>query len=169
MEHNNVSRQDNQANDSVSARRKFLIKTSTGLGATTVMAALPIKSAWATGVVNSIVASGNGSDFANRRTGMDVNFLSVQQLQSLNLDPTSYVGYESEINTINAYTSPMIPTDAEMRAAFVLNQLLDGSNGINYPVVDLSADPSFTVAVFEDKIANASAMDIQMAYDALTA
>ena len=62
-----------------------------------------------------------------------------------------------------------MPTDAEMRAAFVLNQLLDGSNGINYPVVDLSADPSFTVAVFEDKIANASAMDIQMAYDALTA
>ena len=55
MEHKNVSRQDNQANDSVSARRKFLIKTSTGLGAATVMAALPIKSAWATGVVNSLL------------------------------------------------------------------------------------------------------------------
>ena len=169
MEHNDLSGQDNQANDSVSARRKFLIKTTTGLGATTVMAALPIKSAWATGVVNSIVASGNGSDFANRRTGMNVNFFTVQQLQDLNLVSNDYLGYETEIVTIMDAMNPMMPTDAEMRAAFILNRLLNGSHGINYPVVDLSADPTFTVTVFEGKIANASAMDIQMAYAALTA
>ena len=55
------------------------------------MAALPIKSAWATGVVNSIVASGNTSDFANRRTH-GCELFERTTVAKLKFGSTSYVG-----------------------------------------------------------------------------
>lgn len=50
----------NQNLDEVSSRRKFLTRAT--IGAT--LATIPAKSVWATGLTNSIVASGHGSDFA---------------------------------------------------------------------------------------------------------
>jgi hypothetical protein len=46
--------------DGPSSRRKFLTRASVGA----VLATIPAKSVWATGLTNSIVASGHGSDFA---------------------------------------------------------------------------------------------------------
>ena len=50
-------------------RRTFLKRAT----ATAVVGAIPAKSVWATGITNSIVASGHGSDFAD---GRDIKLLS---------------------------------------------------------------------------------------------
>jgi hypothetical protein len=54
----------NQNLDNPSSRRKFLTRATIGAA----LATIPAKSVWATGLTNSIVASGHGSDFAGGRT-----------------------------------------------------------------------------------------------------
>ena len=46
--------------DGPSSRRQFLTRAAVGAA----LATIPAKSVWATGLTNSIVASGHGSDFA---------------------------------------------------------------------------------------------------------
>ncbi len=53
--------QQAQSVSSTQSRRKFLVKATAGAA----IASIPAKSVWATGLTNSIVASGHGSDFAN--------------------------------------------------------------------------------------------------------
>jgi hypothetical protein len=63
-------------------RRTFLKRAS----ATAVVGVIPAKSVWATGITNSIVASGHGSDFAD---GRDIKLLSpcsILTLLSANTD-----------------------------------------------------------------------------------
>jgi hypothetical protein len=57
-------------------RRTFLKRAS----ATAVVGAIPAKSVWATGITNSIVASGHGSDFAD---GRDIELLSPCSILAL--------------------------------------------------------------------------------------
>ncbi|WP_339722163.1 hypothetical protein [uncultured Paraglaciecola sp.] len=83
---------ESSVSKSTKLRRKFLKRAS----ATAVVGAIPAKSVWATGVANSIVASGHGSDFAygrdlellgpceiltvlsaNTDAGLDLNFETV--------------------------------------------------------------------------------------------
>lgn len=49
--------------NSTSGRRKFLVKASAGA----LLSTIPAKSVWATGLTNSIVASGHGSDFGGSK------------------------------------------------------------------------------------------------------
>lgn len=51
---------ENESAVGAGGRRKFLQKASAGA----LIATIPAKSVWATGLTNSIVASGHGSDFA---------------------------------------------------------------------------------------------------------
>lgn len=58
----NTDAQSNTPDTSAQTRRNFLVKSSKGVGAGLLMAALPTKSVWATGIGNSMAASGHGSD-----------------------------------------------------------------------------------------------------------
>ena len=69
MKIDNPKGTESSVSDKANVRRTFLKRAS----ATAVVGAIPAKSVWATGVTNSIVASGHGSDFAN---GRDIELLS---------------------------------------------------------------------------------------------
>ena len=70
-------------NETAQSRRRFVKRTAVGAA----LVSLPVKSVWANGITNSIVASGHGSDWANGaqinllgpgywRQNADTNFLS---------------------------------------------------------------------------------------------
>ncbi len=86
---------DLQAN----TRRKFLVKASTGITAGAIMATLPTKSVWATGIGNSMAASGHGSDTFGGVT------LHLQDAQYLAANTTSNIATQrfSDVFGINAY------------------------------------------------------------------
>ena len=74
---NNVSEgESKQINKKLVPRRKFLTKSA----AAVVVGSIPSRSIWANGITNSIVASGNGSDFAG---GRDIKLLSACSLLNL--------------------------------------------------------------------------------------
>lgn len=49
------------SNETAQSRRRFVKRTAVGAA----LVSLPVKSVWANGITNSIVASGHGSDWAN--------------------------------------------------------------------------------------------------------
>lgn len=51
-------------NETTQSRRRFVKETAAGAA----LVSLPVKSVWANGITNSIVASGHGSDWANNQT-----------------------------------------------------------------------------------------------------
>jgi hypothetical protein len=69
IEHPKGTESSVSKNTKSNMRRTFLKRAS----ATAVVGAIPAKSVWATGITNSIVASGHGSDFAD---GRDIKLLS---------------------------------------------------------------------------------------------
>ncbi len=143
-----------QEQTSGASRRKFLTKATAGL----VVASLPARSVWASGggIAQSIVASGNGSDFAG---GIKIAVLS----------PGYWMNHEKQFHAINFHTvfggccfdkngRPILPTSTTFgqillptakkatntkgvgncnfhMVGMYLNALNHGSFGINYPVV----------------------------------
>jgi hypothetical protein len=82
IEHPKGTESSVSKNTKSNKRRTFLKRAS----ATAVVGAIPAKSVWATGITNSIVASGHGSDFAD---GRDIKLLSpcsILTLLSANTD-----------------------------------------------------------------------------------
>ena len=63
-------------------RRKFMRRVGTGA----VIAALPMKSVWANGITNSIIASGHGSDWAG---GATLNLLNWPKFKSMYTNPST--------------------------------------------------------------------------------
>lgn len=59
-------------NETTQSRRRFVKRTAVGAA----LVSLPVKSVWANGITNSIVASGHGSDWAN---GVQINLLGPGQ------------------------------------------------------------------------------------------
>lgn len=66
------------------SRRKFLTRATAGA----VLATIPAKSVWATGLTNSIVASGHGSDFAG---GKDIKLKSPTAWLSSGASALAYI------------------------------------------------------------------------------
>jgi hypothetical protein len=76
IEHPKGTESSVSKNTESNMRRTFLKRAS----ATAVVGAIPAKSVWATGITNSIVASGHGSDFAD---GRDIKLLSPCSILTL--------------------------------------------------------------------------------------
>lgn len=77
MQHESNNTPESSAETTQHSRRKFLTRATAGV----VIASLPAKSVWAAGgnILNSIVASGHGSDFAG---GKRVQLLSAADVKA---------------------------------------------------------------------------------------
>lgn len=129
-------------------RRTFLKRAS----ATAVVGAIPAKSVWATGVTNSIVASGHGSDFAN---GRDMKLLSpCSILTILTANPDAHLDLnflqvfgEGPDQTFSAILSCHCgcPEETPVLLKDISNVVFCTDQGfqlkINYPDASLIRDP----------------------------
>lgn len=145
----------NNQTDPTSSRRKFLRKASAGA----LIATIPAKSVWATGLTNSVVASGNGSDMAGgnglvlkshddfygSRSMIPSDILNQKFAAVFNVHPvTNEGGQHPEELTLgdiltkanNAYVHPGYNDFNLMMVSTYLNAYThDTSMGVNFPVV----------------------------------
>ena len=163
-EHEQPSGQSTVSTDT--ARRKFLVKTSTGIAAGTIMATLPTKSVWATGIGNSMAASGHGSDtfdgitlqlqganYLANNTNSSVNtqtFKSVFGINAYKFSGGSVSTYPDNTTLIQILTGMVDtvtqdldlygPDNINLNMVVVyLNALLDPIDGnITYPIIQMS-------------------------------
>jgi len=168
------------------ARRKFLVKTSTGIAAGTIMATLPTKSVWATGIGNSMAASGHGSDtfggitlhlqgasYLASNTHVSVNtqtFKSIFGINAYKLDGGAITTYPDDTTLIQILTgmvdnvTPDLelygPNDINLNMVIVyLNALLDSTDGnITYPIIQMTNSfPFNSISNFADYLGNEAA------------
>lgn len=189
----NIDEQSNTPDTSAQTRRNFLVKSSKGVGAGLLMAALPTKSVWATGIGNSMAASGHGSDLGGavslRIRGR--NYL-LNNVASFDLDQTfeNVFGIRAFRGANNTYgadvTLRMVlsgvdannVTDNQLRgpgnlnrnmARVYLNAIYHNGIQIVYPILDLSNLPPFDTAVnFANYLANSAVTDKTGTATALT-
>ncbi len=130
-------------------RRKFLAKASAGA----LISTIPAKSVWATGLTNSIVASGHGSDFGGTTPvslrpvsfwADNPGYLGIYQ----NVDFQTLFGgmpfqNNGQFNAENAALGDMFSKGKYkgkneinwLMIAVTMNAYRDGSFGIHYPVI----------------------------------
>lgn len=154
------------SSDNVSAesRRKFLVKASTSITAGAIMATLPTKSVWATGIGNSMAASGHGSDTfggitlhlqgatylagatnaaTNTQRFIDVFGIAAfkQDGGSISTHPNSTTLIQILTGMVDTTTTDLSlygPNNINLNMVIVyLNALLDSTDGnITYPIIN---------------------------------
>jgi hypothetical protein len=184
-EHEQPSGQSTGSTDT--ARRKFLVKTSTGIAAGSIMATLPTKSVWATGIGNSMAASGHGSDtfggvtlhlqdasYLVTHTHASVHtqtFKSVFGLNAYKFSGGAVSTYPDETTLIQVLTGMADtvtqdlelygPNDINLNMVIVyLNALLDPTDGnITYPIIQsTNSFPFNSLSNFADYLGNEAAV-----------
>jgi hypothetical protein len=165
MSENNQTEQGLAAN--TQSRRVFMRRAGTGA----VIAALPMKSVWANGITNSIIASGHGSDWAGgadlvlRDSNFFTSLYSVSDpgpafkdifsgnaihengTETLGDDVTFYNILSSKDNSGSVdtkFTGPSLYN--QQLVTMYLNALNHGNDGIAYPVVNQSTGRPFSTA-----------------------
>ncbi len=138
---------DNQQNKISQAqeRRKFLVKSSKTVAAGALFTMLPAKSVWATGIGNSLTASGHGSDI-NNGIALSVQKadhfvtnsfpeLSLEFRQIFNIDPIGS-GIAADATIGDVLTTAVGPDNINQSMAVIyLNAANHGLVGIEYPVL----------------------------------
>lgn len=169
------------------ARRKFLVKTSAGIAAGSLMVTLPTKSVWATGIGNSMAASGHGSDtfggltlhlqdasYLITNTHVSVNtqtFKDVFGINAYNFSGGAVSTYPDNTTLIQILTGMADsvtqdlelygPNDINLNMVIVyLNALLDSTDGnITYPIIQITNSfPFDSLFNFANYLGNEAAM-----------
>ena len=142
---------DNQQNKISPAqeRRKFLVKSSKTVAAGALFTMLPAKSVWATGIGNSLTASGHGSDINN---GMALNVRKADYFVTNNfpelssefrfifgIDPIG-TGIAADATLGDVLTTDVGPNNINQSMAVIyLNATNHGMGGIEYPVLKVNS------------------------------